>query len=219
MASQVVQIPVLKQGAWDKGSWSTRILTLDIATGTATISRRSHPKNILYHAMELELVQMWPHFAQRDLEDYINCMESKMTLRLIGKAVPVPDLSTRQVVTETALAAAGAAGPHVPESSHSSAAAGSKTSRSGDYRVIAGDGSKQQRSVDAKRRSDEVWMIRFTTYQSYELALVMVSAMRGANGQPGHLLSTQAERDLRVIHSAWMRCGGAAGLNAETAKA
>lgn len=227
MASQVVQIAVLKQGVWDKGSWSTRILTLDVATATATVSRKHHPKNLLYHSLQLDMVQMWPHFTQRDIEDYINSIEAKMTLRLIGKVVPVPNLSSRQVLTAAASAEAAAAADSVTSSTRSAGSAAptatatrtpSKSLSSKDYGVIACNGAKKQRPVDAASGAPEVWMIRFTTYQSYELALVMMNAMRTESGQPRHLLANKAVQDLQVIRTAWLRRGGAAGLNAETAK-
>lgn len=232
MDTRVVQIPVLKQGVWEKGNWSTRILTIDVATGTATVSRHKHPKNILYHSIQLDLVQMWPHFTQRDLEDYIRSINAKMTLRLIGKVVPVPDFSNRHLVNfrpaaaappATTAGTASAAGSPSQPTSKTSAASGAAVpsaeipSISTDYGFIAGDCTKKRRHVETTAVVSEAWMLRFTTYQSYELALMLIAAMKNEKGQPKQLLGNTADHDLDVIRQAWVREGGAAGINAETA--
>ena len=233
MQSQVVQIPVLKQGVLEKSSWSTRILTIDVATATVTISRKNHPKNVLYHSMMLDLVQMWPHFAQSDLESCMQSMNAKMTLRLIGKVVPVPDFSSRRFHTSASMTAKGktaatanaasataASTPSQPSSTISaraSAAALLDTAAAGNYRFTPCDKKKRPRSVDRGVPVEEVWMIRFTAYQAYELALVLIDAMRDASGKPKHLLVRTAEHDLEVIRKAWIQSGGTIGINAETA--
>lgn len=227
MDTRVVQIPVLKQGVWEKGNWSTRILTIDVATGTATISRHKHPKNILYHSIQIELVQMWPRFGQECTEDYIRSIKAKMTLRVIGKVVPVPSFTNRQLVDGTpaagetgAAAAAGVASQPLSKTSTRSGAAvpsADLSTASTDYGFIAGDGTKRRRPVDAAVPVSEVWMLRFTTFQSYELALMLIAAMRNERGQYKQLLGNSAEHDLDVIRKAWVRDGGAKGINAETA--
>ncbi|KPA74428.1 hypothetical protein ABB37_09123 [Leptomonas pyrrhocoris] len=222
MNSRVVQIPVRKQGAWEKGHWSTRILTIDVASGTLTISRCHHPKNILYHSIQLESVQMWPHFVQRDLEEYINSIQAKMTVRFVGTVVPVPDFSRREAVTcgraaVTATAGVAEAQPPSRDSTPPSVTLLSDpSSTASDFLFIAGDGTKKPRTVEkVLGRASEVWMIRFTTFQSYVLALRLVYAMKNAEGQRKQLLGSTAEHDLEVIQQEWTNAGGASGIHAE----
>jgi hypothetical protein len=86
-----------------------------VATGViVTFSRYNYPKSILYHTLQLDLVQMWPHFAQSDLEGRIQSISAKMTLRLIGTVVALPDFSNRLVIASslpTLLAATAAKTP------------------------------------------------------------------------------------------------------------
>ncbi|KPI88070.1 hypothetical protein ABL78_2846 [Leptomonas seymouri] len=217
MDSRVVQIPVRKQGAWERGNWSTRVLTVDVATATLTVSRRHHPNNVLYHSMQLDAVQMWPHFKQRNLTDSIHSIQAMMTLRLIGRVVPVPEFSSRRGLTPASVETAQSALPSETSKVPTAALGIYPSSLVSRYAFTAGNRSKEPRLLGTWFGSKEVWMIRFTAYQSYELFLELVRAMSHEKVHRAPLLGSAAEHDLDVIRTAWVKNGGASGINTEIA--
>lgn len=237
MYSQPVQIPVLKQGVWEKGNWSTRVLTIDVATGTLTISRRNHPNNVLYHALQVTQVQLWPRFGQARTESPINSLDAKMSLRVVGEIVAVPhfsvggatvtddtavaSLTNMYAVTQSATAAANveagsaavpvevAAPSHTPET---------KQTMQSHFAFTASASSKKSRSLTAgSHGKSNAWMLRFTTFKSYELAVVLMQAMCSTEAEREQLFGPHLHADFVAVKKAWSRHKGIEGLAIEEA--
>ncbi|KAK7201510.1 hypothetical protein NESM_000214800 [Novymonas esmeraldas] len=75
---------VRKQGRLNYSSWSTRVLTLDIATGVVKLSRKGHPESTDHHAMYVTSTQMWPHYNRMYVEEGFDSLPAKLTIRLRG---------------------------------------------------------------------------------------------------------------------------------------
>jgi hypothetical protein len=237
MYSQRAQVPVLKQGRIETGSWSTRVLTIDVASGTVTISRHNHPNNVLYHSLHVSQVLMWPHFGQKSLEDPINSLNAKMTLRIVGKVVPVPQFSAEvtttiaeenavQLLCNTTVTASTAT--VTPEETHATPSTGSSappnTSNSTSvkspyFTFTVSDSAKKSRSTPegAHGEKNEAWMIRFTTFKSYELTLALLQTMSNAGVTRKQLFGPQLLEDFMKVKKAWGQYRGIEGLDTEGA--
>jgi hypothetical protein len=88
---------------------------------------------------------------------------------------------------------------------------------SSDYAFIAGDGRKEHRTADKMMRMEEVWMVHFTTNQSYELSLQLISTIKCENGQRKQLLSSAADHDLKTAGNTWVKSGHTLLLNVDVA--
>ncbi|KPA74430.1 hypothetical protein ABB37_09124 [Leptomonas pyrrhocoris] len=233
MLSQRAQIPVLKQGRVEKGNWSTRILTIDIATATVTISRNDHPNNVLYHSLKVTKVQLWPRFGQECIESAITSLKAKMTLRIAGKVVPVPEFSQEvTTVTEdtmghltdesevTATRSAESESPvqqSLPSPSQHSAGGTSPVNNS-PFAFSAGDCTKKSRALSEFAEGEaDAWMIRFTTFKSYELALVLLQRMSRSTVVGKPLFGPHVVEDFVAVRAAWAQRKTIAGLDTEAA--
>lgn len=196
MIQAAVQIPVLKSGSMKKAQWSTRVLTLDVATATVTVSRKHHPSNVLYHSLHVERVLMWPRIAQSYIAQDMCLMESMLMLRLEGTAVSVPTFSAEVNAQTTNGVGAAADAPTALEPSAASPA----------FSLTVSDGMKQSRQLtSSKNWMEDAWMIRFTTYESYTVAVRLLMAMRKTDGVELCELNPHAAEDLRRIEAAWVR--------------
>lgn len=213
-----VQIPVRKQGTVKKAQWSTRILTIDAATATVTISRHKHPNNIFYHTLRVEYVQMWPRFGQSLVAEDFYQLETKLTLRIAGENVAVPNLSDgaarmtqeRAAAECTPTTTTTAAGKQQEQSANSSPSPSFTTTPntsadSSTFCVTASDSAKVSRPLSSSMNwITDSWMIQFTTFESYELAVRMLLRMRSTDHIEVGSLCPHAKEDLQAIKVAYL---------------
>ncbi|KPA74434.1 hypothetical protein ABB37_09126 [Leptomonas pyrrhocoris] len=194
------QFAVRKRGTSAPGRWSTRILTIDTETATVTISRHNHPSNVLYHSLKVKVAQMWPRFKPTELDDDYESLDAKMTLRIIGAEVLVPIFieddddvasgtpSSSQPTTKKAAAPHGdGAVPNIEK-----------------FAFTAGDSSKKSRPLrgDAIDGLYEVWLIRFTSIESYEAAVALLQRLRSEDGGVRNVCGDHVAGDLAAVRRA-----------------
>ncbi|KPA74433.1 hypothetical protein ABB37_09125 [Leptomonas pyrrhocoris] len=202
-----VQIPVLKQGAIKNGAWSTRVLTIDVATATVTISRHNHPNNILYHSLRVERIQMWPRFAQSSITENFNSLEAQLTLRMMGEVVAVPKFSGE---ASTAMEGGGDAPQQMPSSLSSPATSAlispNTAAAPAGFSVTNSGSAKQSRPLTSSMNwMSDAWFIQFTTFESLELAVRLLLRMRNKESVEVRQFCPYAEEDLKRIKTAWMK--------------
>lgn len=196
--SRRAQFAVRKQGTVASGSWSTRTLTIDTDTCTVTVSRHNHPNNVLYHSLEVKVVQMWPRFRPDMLDDDYQSLKAKMTLRIVGKEVPVPYFSADDaaVVNTSSLSTPSRSAGGNPDS---------VLSNSADFAFIAGDTSKKSRPLQIQDGDElyEVWMLRFTSIESYEAAVTLLGCLKNPDGSTKKVYGDHVAVDMTAVKSAW----------------
>lgn len=178
-----VQITCEKQGRNDTGSWSTRVLTIDVATATLTVSRHHHPNNLLYHSIQLRDVQQWPHFPHSVIDDDYNSLHAKRTLVVLGIEVPVPSFSCEELE---------AGGPHEDHAAHTplpnahgtDAVSDTSASSGSPYAFMTGDSSKHSRPIESG--GYDSWAVRFTTQEAYDTAVAVLRRMHGVHFNRTH---------------------------------
>ena len=199
VAPQRAQFAVRKQGTMFNGRWSTRTLTVDTATATATISRHNHPNNVLYHSIRVRYVQMWPRFDADAIDDDYNSLKAMMTMRIFGTEVPVPLFSFNDAAVANASLS--------PTSSAAARTTSSETAStlSADYAFIAGDPKKKSRPLLTSMEDNlyEVWVIRFTTIESYEAAVQLLGSLRNYDGTLLKTFGMHMAEDLAAVKCAW----------------
>ncbi|KAG5471467.1 hypothetical protein LSCM1_01556 [Leishmania martiniquensis] len=199
---KAVQFSVLKQGSLESGSWTQRVLTIDTASDTVTISRKHHPEHVLYHSLEVVHVQMWPRYKASEMAGHFNSLKAKMTLRIFGKQVPVPKMAVEEVTA--AEVAEMIRVPAVP--SGISLDASLNIERPPAAVATPSLKVKQHSSAAAASTSDDLcdsWMIRFTSIDSYELAVLLLRNMRNSEGKRKRLFGDHVMSDLECIKKAW----------------
>ncbi|GET91251.1 hypothetical protein, unknown function [Leishmania tarentolae] len=200
--SKAVQFSVLKQGSLEQGSWSQRVLTIDTKSNTVTISRKHHAEHVFYHSLEVVYVQMWPRYKASELGGHFNSLKAKMTLRIFGKQVPVPKMTVEAVTT--AEVAEMIRVPSVPSSISLDASLNIErppvAAASPSHRL------KERHSVTEGGTHDELcdsWMVRFTSIDSYELAVMLLRNMRNKEGKRKRLFGDHVFEDLERVKKAW----------------
>ncbi|AIO00815.1 hypothetical protein LPMP_312280 [Leishmania panamensis] len=199
---KAVQFAVLKQGALESGSWTQRVLTIDTTTDTVTISRKQHSKNLFYHSLEVLHVQMWPRYKACEVAPQFNSLKAKMTLRIFGKQVPVPKMSVEEVTA--AEVAAMIRLPSVPSSI--SLDASLNIERPPAAAPLHSEKLKPRPSAAAASTGDDLcdsWMVRFSSIDSYELAVLLLSNMRNKEGKRKRLFGHHVLTDLECVKKAW----------------
>ncbi|KPI88072.1 hypothetical protein ABL78_2848 [Leptomonas seymouri] len=188
------QFAVRKRGSVARGSWSTRVLTLDTESGTVTISRRNHPDNVLYHSLKVLAVQMWPHFKPGGVGDHYESLETQMTLRIVGTEVPVPcfSFSDATAANTPSLATLVTDGPATLVDTT-------------QFAFIQGDTKRKSRPLrgDMVDGPYEMWMIRFTSIESYETAVALLQRLRNYDGSVKRVLGDHVAEDLVAVKRAW----------------
>jgi hypothetical protein len=202
-----VQIPVLKQGTLKKAQWSTRVLTIDVATATVTVSRHNHPNNVLYHSLRVNYMQMWPRFPQSLIACDFTLLEAKLTLHVVGEHVAVPSFAasanTQTTAAVTGKGADSSAGPSSPAPSASSATT-PDTAASPYSAFTWSDSAKRSRSLTSSMNwLADAWLIQFTSFDSYEMAVRLLLQMRNKESVRLRELCPYVEGDLKTIRKAW----------------
>lgn len=207
--SHRAQFAVRKQGSIASGSWSTRTLTVDTDTATATLSRHNHPNNVLYHSMEVKVVQMWPRFVPDVIDDDYNSLKAKLTLRIMGREVPVPFLSADDaaVTNTSSLSSFALANTAAPPGRADGAAddCDPLSTMQTEFSFTAGDSRKKSRPLKQDEESQlyESWMIRFTAIEAYEAAVALLGNLRNPDGSIKKVYGDHVAVDLAAVKEAW----------------
>lgn len=179
-----VQLACRKQGIFEQGNWSARILTIDAATGTIAISRKNRPSVVFHHALEVKRVQMWPHFSKEHIVGNFNSLyKSQLALRIVGVEIAASRMRRGEETNAAAIvqqhrSAFAAAAPRVGDDPSSSDAEELPASPTRDTEALASPTSKL-----AKGRK-VYWMIRFETLVNFEAAVLALLSMKRPDGQP-----------------------------------
>ncbi|CAJ1033224.1 hypothetical protein Q4I30_006406 [Leishmania utingensis] len=198
------QIAVLKQGTYERGRWSTRVLTLDSEAGTVAISRKNNPQHILHRALNVQSVQMWPHYNRYAIEHHFNSLKAKMVLCITGKEVSLTDpnasvgnyvrnkvgiLLSASIAAETNFWTAASLKQGSPK--YSSGQKNSSTS--------SAKSAPKPISVDT---STTTWFISFTSIESYEMAVMILMHYKNEDGSRRKLFSNNVVADLARVKRA-----------------
>lgn len=193
-----LQVPVQKRNTKWPSEWSTRVLTIDVFTGTVTISRHNHPENVLYHSIEVECAQMWPCFNPRTIRNDYRSLEAMMTIRLLGREVPVP-----LFVLDGTVMVEASSFSSTPARRTASAGDTPRTPR--DFSFTSGDPTMRNRPLrrDAVDGDCEAWMLRFTSLESYEAALKILETLQYPDGTLRRVFGARGIQDLTLVRQAW----------------
>jgi hypothetical protein len=190
------QIFVLKQGSKQKDSWSSRILTIDTATATATVSRRNQPSKVLHHTIRVNEIRKFPNVDLVHTKVNPNSIEAKWTLCLLGYKAPVPKLETARRVQKV--------DAH-HNRKHDGAAEDKPSSESSDS-VSNSDKHAKKSPVSKRKGGAEVldhWLIQCTSQDTYDLAVKLLEEITHAKDKvevnSAHDASNPAEKDLAII--------------------
>lgn len=170
--SHQAQIFVEKQGSMQKSSWTSRILTLDTATGTATVSRKNNTSKVLHHTLRINGLCTFPHVDLAGSKIHPDSAEAKWTLCLLGCKAPVPDLNTEDVAVVDPYTSGGNAHREKQSSASSDATPAPTPTRKSRRGSMAG-------SSTASEVADH-WLIRCTGQDTYDLAVKLLQKMIGA---------------------------------------
>lgn len=168
--SQQAQIFILKQGSWQKDSWSSRILTVDTNTATATVSRRSQPSKILYHTLHVTEFRKFPHVDLAHTKVDPDSIEAKWTLCLLGNKVPVPQLDTEMV---------NDAVPYQKENIDHAEPTSAREKQSPDSADTPTSANKSVKKTNSRMRKAgqkacEQWLIQCTSPDTYDLVVKLL---------------------------------------------
>ncbi|CAJ1031749.1 hypothetical protein, conserved [Leishmania lindenbergi] len=198
------QIAVLKQGTYERGRWSTRVLTLDSEAGTVAVSQKNNPQHVLHRALNVQSVQMWPHYNRYAIEHHFNSLKAKMVLCITGKEVSLTDhnasvgsfvrnkvgiLLSASIAAETNFWTAASLKQGSPK--YSSGQKNSSTSRA--------KSAPKPISVDT---STTTWVINFTSIESYEMAVMILMHYKNEDGSKRKLFSNNVAADLARVKRA-----------------
>lgn len=178
VSSSRVQIECVKQSTHNVDSWSARVVTLDTATSTLTVSRHRRPSDVFYHSLQPSIVQTWPHFSNELVSDDFYSREAKLTLCVLGTVAAVPEFREDEVAllaipvppaSAEILEAAGTAYPPSEYTSITAAAAASATTNT----LAAGKTRRE------KAGKFDAWVLRFPTKAAYTVALQVLGQLPG----------------------------------------
>lgn len=192
--SQQAQIFVLKQGSMQKDHWSTRILTIDTETATATVSQKNHPSKVHYHTLRVNDVRKFPHVDLAHTKVDPNSADAKWTLCLLGNKAPVPDLNNEHVE---------AVAPY--QKSNDAAAGEKQSSDSSDSNSNSNKHAKKSPKAHKKSGGEvfDHWLIRCTSQDTYDLAVKLLEQITHAKDKvPAdrpHDASNPADKDLAIV--------------------
>lgn len=175
--SQQAQIFVEKQGSMQKGNWTSRILTLDTASGTATVSCKNRPSKVLHHTLRISDIRKFPHVDLAGSKINPDSAEAKWTICVLGCKAPIPDLSAEH---------AEAVDPFTGDNDSNNAQRDKQSSASSDSTPAADAPVKKGHagvSASDKKAVSEHWLIRCTSQDTYDLAVRLLQRMLHANGK------------------------------------
>ncbi|KAG5495985.1 hypothetical protein JIQ42_02869 [Leishmania sp. Namibia] len=196
------QIVVQKRGTYERGKWSTRVLTIDPNTCTVTISRKNKPEDVLHRSLCIEKVEMWPRFSCNLIENDFRSLKAKMVLCLTGTEVTLTDRAAVKKLMRSSIQSLVAA---------SVAAEDSITGTSTTKRLTIRDIFSKNNPVfntststsTSNDNSNTSWVIRFPSIDSYELAVMLFMRCKNQDGSRRKVFSSNATEDLTVVKNAW----------------
>lgn len=210
-----VQVACRKQGTYEQGNWTTRVLTLDPEKGTLAISRKNKPSNVYYHAMELKRVQMWPHYSSQHIVSDFKSVKAMTILRVVGVDIPGSKVRHAPVATEAAVAAQRDDFTAIAQQVSPTGADGRPPSPSSEDelpasplfdtqqpaapqtqpRAQSATGSKPHSPLapitqQFSKGSLVYWMLRFDNFESFETTVSVLSRMKDKDGVPRKFFNT-----------------------------
>lgn len=206
MRATPVTIAVRKQGLYERGRWSTRILTIDVETSTLCMSRKSCPEDVAYHSMEVHSVQMWPRYTPDCIESRFDSLKAKMVLRITGTLSPCSNRSSPTGSPVRSLIGSLFSSPLLKRNPTRSNASSSSqhVSQAGSYtrrRDISFSTASSPTTSAANRQTS--WLVTFTTMDSYELAVMLFLCLKNADGTRRHVFTNNVVADLAWVKGAW----------------
>ncbi|KAG5497692.1 hypothetical protein JKF63_03958 [Porcisia hertigi] len=207
-AFKPVQIVVRKQGRYERGLWTTRILTVDVDAGTVAISRKHKPDDVFHRTLNVQDVQMWPHYDRDAIEGRYDSLKAKMVLCITGTEVALAN-HTKASHSRSFMSRMGSfLSP--PRSSTEGSLLGGNSRAS--VTEAQGMPKKNRISFPAHSRvwhtlnSNTIsWFIHFTSIDSYELALMLFLRFKDAEGLRRTIFFNHMAMDLAVVKAAWAK--------------
>lgn len=183
--STPIQLPCRKQGIYEQGNWSARIVTLDPANGTIAISRKNKPHVLVHHAMEVRRVQMWPHFSRDHIVgNFHSLYKSQLALRIVGVEISPYKMRRAEETDAAAIVqrhrSAFAPAPAAGADMSSSDADELPASPTRDAEPLMASPTTGKPS----KGSQVFWMIRFESLVNFEAMVLALMSMKGSNGLP-----------------------------------
>jgi hypothetical protein len=224
-ATEPIQLPCRKQGIFEQGHWSARILTIDAANGTIAVSRKNKPSVVFHHALEVKKVQMWPHFSKEHIVGNFNSLrKSQLVLRIVGVEIPTSRMRPGVVGNAAAIVQQyrSAFAPAPP----AAAAGGGRDMSSSDAEELPASPTRDvevhnSATYKPAKGRQVYWMLRFERLVSYEAAVLALMSMKRPDGLPlNAFTSSNPTGDLNRIRKAYeTHQGTAAAAAADTTKA
>ncbi|CAC9520838.1 hypothetical protein conserved [Leishmania donovani] len=198
------QIAVRKQGTYERGRWSTRILTIDVDAGMVTISRKSKPQDVLYRSLHVQKVEMWPRYSPYAIEGSYDSLKAKMVLCITGTEVTLTNhgSSVGNFLRSNigSLISASIAAENSAWSAKPSKRVGLKevfSKRNPMFATIPSNSA-------ATDSSTITWLIQFTSIESYELAVMLFMRFKNEGGSRRKVFSNNVAADLACVKEAWV---------------
>ncbi|GET91250.1 hypothetical protein, unknown function [Leishmania tarentolae] len=194
------QMVVRKQGIYERGRWSTRILTIDVDAGTVTISRKRMPQDVLYRTLRIQNVTLWPHYSPHAVQNSYGSLKAKMVMCVTGTEVPLPNHGS-------------SVGKFVRSNIESFISA----SITAENSAWSPNHAKQVERKDAVSKnpllprvspnsspesSTITWLIQFTSIESYELAVMLFMRFKNEDGSRRRVFSGNVTADLACVKEA-----------------
>lgn len=199
------QIAVRKQGLYERGRWSTRILTIDVNAGTVTISRKGKPQEVLYRSLHVQRVEMWPHYSPYAIESSYDSLKAKMVLCITGTEVSLTNhsssVSTFLRSNIGSLISASITADNTAWSEKPSKHLGLKDVFSKKNPIL----SPAPSSAGATDNPTITWLIHFTSIESYELAVMLFMRFKDEGGSRRKVLWNNVAVDLECVKEAWIK--------------
>ncbi|CBZ29301.1 hypothetical protein, unknown function [Leishmania mexicana MHOM/GT/2001/U1103] len=199
------QIAVRKQGLYERGRWSTRILTIDVNAGTVTISRKGKPQEVLYRSLHVQRVEMWPHYSPYAIECNYDSLKAKMVLCITGTEVSLTNHSspvgTFLRSNIGSLISASITADNTAWSEKPSKRLGLKDVFSKKHPML----SPAPSSAGATDSPTITWLIQFTSIESYELAVMLFMRFKDEGGSRRKVLWNNVAADLECVKEAWIK--------------
>lgn len=188
MSATPIQLPCRKQGIFEQGNWSARVVTVDPAAGTIAISRKHKPNVLFHHAMEVRRVQMYPHFSRDHIVgNYHSLYKSQLALRIVGVEIH----PSRMRKAEESNAAAIVQRHRSAFAPAAEAPAGGADISSSDADELPASPTRDTEPMIPSAASGQqakgrqvFWMIRFESLLNFEAMVLALMSMKSPSGQP-----------------------------------
>ncbi|KAG5471466.1 hypothetical protein LSCM1_01555 [Leishmania martiniquensis] len=199
--TSATQVVVQKRGTYERGRWSTRILTIDPSTCMVTISRKNKPQDVSHRSLLVEKVEMWPHYSCNLIENKFSSLKAKLVLCITGKEVPLTNRTPVRSMMRSSIQALVAA---------SVAAEDSITGTSSTKRLTVKDIFSRNNPVfhtSSSSSSNEntavSWVVTFPSIDSFELAVMLFLRCKNQDGSKRKVFTTNATEGLMKVKKEW----------------